>query len=303
MLILVVAYFLTVTAINTVQANPTGYKESDFTKDELNLSGLNDEQKKLTLKILNNHNCNCGCAKDTWAECIKTDKNCPYSRPMGDRVAEMVKVGESEEFIRGFFDGWKEGTQKKGRKDEDPNKVYPVIPMNAPSKGPTDAPVTMIMYLDYQCPFCKQVNATLKALLNEYPDKIRLFVMNNPLSFHKNAMPAALAARAAERQGKFWEMHDSIFESSAPLDDSNLLKIAEKAGLNIEKFNADRNDEQLKAEILKEQEQAVKNGATGTPATFVNGKKYGGAKPLPEFKNAVDAALKEANVTAIPGSK
>ncbi len=104
-------------------------------------------------------------------------------------------------------------------------------------------------------------------------------------------MPAALAARAAGLQGKFWEMHKLLFKDTRALDDADLLKYAGQIGLEIEKFNIDRNNKELKDEILKEQAQAVKNNAAGTPAFFVNGKKLTGARPLSFFKTAVEEAL------------
>jgi protein-disulfide isomerase len=176
--------------------------------------------------------------------------------------------------------------------------------MNAPVKGPDNAPVTIIEYTDYQCPFCKRVQPTLHTLFKEYEGKIRFASMSNPLSFHKNAMAAALAGRAAAKQGKFWEMHDLMFENSRALDDASLVKYAGQIGLDIEKFNADRNSEELKAYIKKEQAQAVKNGATGTPAFFINGKKLSGAQPISAFKAAVESALKaKANPKPAPDSK
>ncbi len=295
LLILTIVFSLAATTIHLAYATSITYKESDFNKEELDLSSLSHEQKEQVLKILNNNSCSCGCSKGTWANCIKTDRKCPYSRPMGKKVVKMVKEGKSKDFILGFFEGWEEGNQrrKKKRRNEDPNKIYPVTTMNAPTKGPKDASVTIIEYTDYQCSFCKRVQPTLKKLLEEYPGKIRFATMNNPLSFHKKALPAALAARAAGKQGKFWEMHDILFKNTKALDDADLVKYAEKLGLNIEQFNKDRNNEDIKTEILKEQKQAVKNGATGTPAFFVNGKKLSGAKPLTSFKMAVEAALKD----------
>ncbi len=301
--VLAVIYSLTLTAVQAAPIKPINYKEADFSKPELDLSSLNAEQKDFALKILNNNMCTCGCTKGTWANCIKTDIKCPFSRPVGARVVKMIKEGKSKGFILGFFDGWEEGNKRKRRRaKDDPNKIYPVTIMNAPVKGPQDAPVTIIEYTDYQCPFCKKVRATVEELLNDYPGKIRYAVMNNPLPFHKKALPAALAARAAKNQGKFWEMHELIFENSKALDDANLLKMAKKIGLNIEQFNTDRNNEKLKAEIKKEQDQAVKNNARGTPAFFINGKKISGAQPLSRFKTAVDEALQRPKKKS-PGSQ
>jgi protein-disulfide isomerase len=297
---LLVMFSQPVTAAEFKAKKPTTYKASDFAEIELNLSSLTDKQKDQVLKILNDYNCVCGCSKGTWANCIKTDIHCPYSRPMGAAIAKMIEIGKKEANAIRFLETYKKGVQSKQgkrKKPEDPNKIYPVTTMNAPLKGSPDAPVTIIEYTDYQCPFCKRVQPTLKSLFKEFPDKIRFASMNNPLSFHKKALPAAMAARAAGKQGKFWEMHELLFENSRALDDANLVKYAQKIGLDIEKFNADRKSEELKAEILKEQQQAVKNGATGTPAFFINGKKLSGARPLAQFKTAVEDALKTKKST------
>jgi hypothetical protein len=171
------------TATESKAKKPTEYKPSDYIQKELDLTSLDDSQKQEVLGILNHYNCTCGCTKGTWANCIKTDKRCPFSRPMGARVVELVKEGESKDYIIGLFEGFKIGSdrKRKGRKAEDPNKIYPVTIMNAPIKGPKDAPVTLIEYTDYQCPFCKRVQPTLKNLLKEYPKKVRLVTMNNPV--------------------------------------------------------------------------------------------------------------------------
>lgn len=293
--VLAVIISMPVSAAEFKAKKPTTYTESDFSKKELDLSGLDEKQKEQVLKILNDYNCTCGCTKGTWANCIKTDIKCPFSCPMGAAVVKMVSLGKSDKRVLSFLDRfWKGsgGKGKGGKPKEDPNKIYPVTTMNAPVKGPKDAPVTLIEYTDYQCPFCKRVQPTIEALLKEYPDKIRFSSMNNPLSFHKQALPAAMAARAAGNQGKFWEMREILFENSRKLKDADLVGYAQDIGLDIDKFNTDRKDEKLKAEILKEQKQAVRNNATGTPAFFINGKKLSGARPLAQFKAAVDEALK-----------
>ncbi len=134
--------------------------------------------------------------------------------------------------------------RKIGEK-ENPNSIYPVSIMNAPFKGPKDAPVTIIEYTDYQCSFCKQIQPIIDALFKKYPGKICFATMNNPLPSHKNALFAAMASRAAARQGKFWEMHELIFENSESLNNTKLIKLAEKIGLNIEQFNRDIKDKKL----------------------------------------------------------
>ncbi len=297
----VIVFSLIVSIFHTTQAKPTNYKASDFKKDGLDLSGLNEEQTEEVIKLLNNNDCTCGCDFGSWANCIIRDKKCPYSRPTAVKVIKYVKEGKPEDFILGYFDGWKEGNARKRKKSkagkkDDPNRIYSVTTMNAPVKGPEDAPVTLIEYTDYQCHFCMKVQPTIKELLMLYPDKIRFVTMNNPLSFHENAFPAALAARAAGKQEKFWEMHELLFENSGSLEEGVLLDFAMQLDLNIDQFNVDRQDEGLKEEIMEEQKQAVQNGATGTPAFFINGKKVSGAKPLESFIETVDDAIKRAGI-------
>ncbi len=291
-LILVITFSQSVAAAELEAKPPTNYTASDFSKSDLDCSGLSEEQQKKVMYLLNNFNCTCGCTKGSWANCIKTDKKCPFNRKMGARVVRLIKAGKSNDYIMGLFDGFKIGSDRRNKKKDDPNKIYPVTTMNAPSRGPEGAPITMIEYTDYQCPYCKKVQPTINALLESYPDKIRYYTMNNPLSFHKRALAAAMTARAAGRQGKFWEMHHLLFENTKALNDEDLVNYAEKLELDLEKFNKDRNDEKLKGVILKEQAQAVKNRATGTPAFFINGKKLSGAKPLDAFKKAIEDALK-----------
>ncbi len=278
---------------------PNTFNEADFNKDELDLSGLNKEQKEFVLHLLNHNDCTCSCSKGSWANCIKNDSHCPFSRPMGASVVKMVKEGKNKDFISGVFAGWKEASdiRRNPPKPKDPNKIYPVTTMNAPVKGPENAPVTIIEYTDYMCPFCKRAQETINALFEEYQGKIRLAVLNNPLAFHKNALSLALASRAAARQGKFWQMRAMIFENPSSLQEADLVKLAQKLGLNIEQFNKDRNDAQLKAEILAEQKQALENGANGTPAFFINGKLLSGALPLGVFKEKIESALAEQDLS------
>jgi len=162
---------------------------------------------------------------------------------------------------------------------------------NAVSQGPEDAPITMIEILDYQCPYCKKIQSTVEDLLDQYSGKIRLVIMNNPLSFHKNALRAAMAARAAKEQGMFWEMHKLLLQNSNRLYGANLIRIAENLNLNIDTFNYYRKDEAIREEILKEQELVVRNGVNGTPAFFINGRKVQGAAPISDFQKVIDEEL------------
>jgi len=113
----------------------------------------------------------------------------------------------------------------------------------------------------------------------------------NPLSFHDKAMPTALAVTAAGKQGKFWEYYHTLFENNQALTDPDLKKYAADLGLNVEQWEKDRASDDVKKTVEAQQAIAMALGATGTPAFFVNGQTFSGAKPFEEFKVAIDAQL------------
>ncbi len=178
------------------------------------------------------------------------------------------------------------------RPQEDPNKVYevPVNPGDA-IKGPANAKVTIVEFSEFQCPFCKRVNPTMDQIVKEYGKDVRIVFKHNPLSFHKDAPYASQAALAAGKQGKFWEMHDMLFENQRQLKPEDIEKYAQELGLNMAKFKADAESDAIKKQIAADQALAGKVGARGTPTFFINGKKLRGAQPYPRFKEMIDAAL------------
>jgi len=128
--------------------------------------------------------------------------------------------------------------------------------------------------------------------MEAYPKDVRFVYKNYPLPFHKQAMPAALAAVAAGKQGKFFEMHDEIFKNNRSLSDEFYLKAAADIGLDVDKFKADLAAADTKALIDKEMKEAQANGVRGTPTIFINGKKPQG-RSLELYKGIIDEILKE----------
>lgn len=162
---------------------------------------------------------------------------------------------------------------------------------NAPIKGAENAPVTVVIFSDFQCPFCKRVLPTLEQISKEYDGKVRLAFRHNPLPFHPNAMPAAKASMAAKDQGKFWQMHDALFANQQDLSEAGIMKAAKEAGLDLKKFEVDFKSNKYDTVIKEDMEFARNNGATGTPAFFINGVALKGAQPFPAFKQIIEAML------------
>jgi len=178
------------------------------------------------------------------------------------------------------------------RRGPDPAKVYTVDVAGSASKGASDAKVTIVEFSDFQCPYCSRVGPTLARILRDYPDDVRVVYKHLPLSFHKEALPAAKAAEAAGRQGKFWEMHDLIFANQRSLNAAAYKQHAETLGLDVERFEKDFASPEIAARVAKDAEQARTLGVSGTPGFFVNGRFLSGAQPYDAFKTKIDEVLK-----------
>jgi RNA polymerase sigma factor (sigma-70 family) len=158
-----------------------------------------------------------------------------------------------------------------------------------PSQGPVDAPVTIIVFTDFQCDFCGKVLGTIDELLEEYPDQVRLVVKQFPV--HSTAVLAAEAALAAEEQDKFWQMHDLMIANQDDLGEEALVEHAKTAGLDVKKFRAALAGRAYRDEVEAEQAAGKEVGVEGTPCFFINGKKFVGAQPIERFRQAIDAEL------------
>jgi protein-disulfide isomerase len=163
---------------------------------------------------------------------------------------------------------------------------------DAPVKGPASAPVTVIAFSDFQCPFCSRAVPTLKEVEEKYPGKVRIAFKQLPLPFHDKAHLAAEAALAANEQGKFWQMHDKLFANQQALDRASLEKYAQELGLNMTKFKAALDSGKFKDKVDAEAKEGAAVGASGTPTFFINGTKLVGAQPFDAFKTAIDKELK-----------
>ncbi|MBT8454373.1 MAG: thioredoxin domain-containing protein [Deltaproteobacteria bacterium] len=180
----------------------------------------------------------------------------------------------------------------------DANKVYDIaVPKKAPTKGAAKAKVVIQEFSDFQCPFCSRVNPTIGQVIKEYGDKVQIVWRDYPLPFHKDAQPAAQAAREvfAQKGNKaFWAYHDLLFANQKTLSRENLEKFAEQVGgIDMKAFKAALDSGKHKAAVDADMAAVTKAGARiGTPSFFINGKLIQGAQPFAAFKVAIDDALK-----------
>ncbi len=158
------------------------------------------------------------------------------------------------------------------------------------SQGPETAPVTLVEYGDYQCSYCGEAYPILKEVQAKMGKGLRFVFRNFPITqIHPQALMAAEAAEAANLQGKFWQMHDMLYENQFDLSDESILVYAEKVGLDTDRFVADINGGALNARIKHDFQTGVMSGVNGTPSLFINGERYDGPRDVRSLVEALKA--------------
>jgi protein-disulfide isomerase len=161
------------------------------------------------------------------------------------------------------------------------------------TKGPKDAPVTIVEFSDFQCPFCKRAQAVVDDILRQYPDKVRLVYRDYPLPFHPQAGPAAEAAHCAGDQGKYWEYNHHLMSVEGSLQPDDLKKRATELGLDMASFQQCVDGTKWDATIKQTTDEAAALGVTGTPTFFINGRMIVGAQP-DQFKAIIEEEIQRA---------
>ena len=198
------------------------------------------------------------------------------------RIVEFLKEQKAAARKEAFIN------ELKGKYKTVVNLKAPVVEVSTggrPEKGPKDAPVTMIVFSDYECPFCRRAETTVEQVLKTYEGKIKYVFRDYPLPFHSKAKPAAVAANCAIPQGKFFEYNQKLFVTD--LSPENYKKIAGDLGMDQKKFDecVAKNDEKS---IDQDLADGAAVGVNGTPAFFINGRMLSGAQPFEAFKVIID---------------
>jgi protein-disulfide isomerase len=165
--------------------------------------------------------------------------------------------------------------------------------------GPGDAPVTVLEYGDYECPFCRGAARDLHRMLDLYPGSIRFVFRNFPIpQLHPHAEQAAEAAEAAAAQSRFWEMYDLLLRPSAGLDQDSLLEYARDLGLDLDRFGKEVTGAAHAAKIEQDVREGFRNGVNATPKFFVDGRRIDGKFPLEGLEDAIRASIRAASLRA-----
>ena len=161
-----------------------------------------------------------------------------------------------------------------------------------PSKGPEDAPITLVEFSDFECPFCVRVLPTIEQVQQTYGDQVRIVYRQFPLNaIHPNAQLSAEASLCADAQGKFWEMHDAIFETRGKAGADRLKTMASDLGMDSDLFGTCLDSGRFRGQVAADVEAGRQAGVTGTPALFINGRFLSGAQPFNVVSRVIDDEL------------
>jgi predicted DsbA family dithiol-disulfide isomerase len=197
------------------------------------------------------------------AQCVIEKRACPACLPAAQTIAKAVREGMAREQVEGLY---------KQRFDAASAKTIAVE--GSPSRGPDAAPVTVVEFADFECPFCQHIAPELDALWQKRQTAVRFVYKFMPLPMHPHGESAARAAIAAQAQGKFWEMHDKLFANGEHLDDAAILAYAAAIGLDLDRFRADLQSPATKARLDADRKLGDALKVKGTPTIFINGREY-----------------------------
>jgi protein-disulfide isomerase len=211
-----------------------------------------------------------------------------------DQVAGQIKTYLEQQGQQKARTEYFKTLQAKYKVDYKLEPIRVEVAATGPAKGPASAPVTIVEFSDFQCPFCSRLTPTLAEVEKKYGDKIRLVFRQYPLPFHQNAQKAAEASLCAADQGKFWELHDAMFGNQAELGVDQLKAKAASLGLNADKFNKCLDSGEKAAAIQADVKAGSAAGVSGTPAMFINGRFINGAVPIDQITTVIDDELRRA---------
>lgn len=248
----------------------------------VDLSKLSESQRSTFFQVINSEPSACD-KPHSLAKSLRDDATCRDSLIAGQFVADYLQAGAPTSEVR---TGLQE-VSKALKPREIPVEGRPVF-------GSETAPVTVVVFADFQCPHCKLEAPKIRKTVEQFRGRARLIFKHFPLMGHPRAKAAAIATEAALEQGKFWEMHDIVFANQDKLEDGDIRSYASKIGLDMTKFDASYNARKGKAVVEADKQHGEDAGVDGTPAVFVNGRRANGRYILfgGELSGWIDDALK-----------
>lgn len=252
------------TTASSAPALEQGQGGSGLSVPGMDFSSLPPAVQAELSQVLSDEFCTCGCPHALGA-CLKEHPQCRHAKRTTRLAARLLAAGasanETSAELGRYYATFR---QKRAAFTLDPRQC----------KGNEKAPVTLVEFADFECPFCGQARPLLEAFAKAHPTEVRLCFAAFPLPMHPHALPAAQAALFARDQGKFWAMHDALFTHQDALDPQSLVAHAQAVGVDGKKLKAALDKGQYKDELEKQKAQGQAAGVNGTPTVFLNGRRY-----------------------------
>lgn len=207
------------------------------------------------------------------------------------RIVQHLQQQKMAEAAMSFIDGLRQEAGVKVMLE--PPRIE-VDPEDSPRWGSADAPVEIVEFSDFQCPYCTRGAATLDQVKEHYGDKVTIVYRHFPLPMHDRADEGAAASECANEQGKFWEYHDELFANQRAMSDEDLRTYATNVGLDLAKFDECYTSGRHVATVQDDVEDGQKIGMSGTPGFYINGRMLAGAQPFEAFKQIIDDELERS---------
>jgi 2-hydroxychromene-2-carboxylate isomerase len=245
----------------------------------IDISKLDEFERKVFFRVINREPSACGKGQSLIYS-VKHDSGCRASFYAVGYVGHLVDSGFTDSEI----------SEKLEKRFREPRHT-PIDVSAAPMKGNAASRVTVVEFVDYECPHCKHAQALMRQLVEEYPNDVKVYFKHFPLSAHTNARLAAEGAIAAQKQGKFWQLSDKIWANSENLTSAVLEKSAKEVGLDLGRWRRDRDSDEVKGRVEKDRAEGMNLGINATPSIYINGRKYDDPLEIASLRDWVDEEL------------
>jgi protein-disulfide isomerase len=257
-----------------------GGEDSKTPPAGVDISKLDDFGRKVFFRIANSEPSVCGQAQSLLASAKAKQGGCARSVNALRYVARLVD--------QGFTDSEVSEALAKRYRPITPKKIDV---SDAPMKGNPKARVTLVEFADYECPHCKHFQPVLHQILDEFPNDVKLYFKHYPLPQHTMARTAAEAAVAAQKQGKFWQFQDKLWDHQDDLSPAEIEKVAKESGLDLAKFRQDLASDAVKAKVEKDKNEGAAAGLQATPTLYIDGREYTDSRDADSLREWIKDAL------------
>jgi protein-disulfide isomerase len=276
---------------SAADASPTRSETKDVTLPGVDTSSLTTREKSEWSRFVSELRSPCADQPVSVAQCVSEARSCKACVPAAKALAKQVQRGRPRQQVEAFF---------KSRFAAD--QVKEIALEDSPSKGNPGAPVLLVEFADFQCPACRAARPLVEDALQKHDGQTRLVFKNFPLSIHQYGEKLARSARAAQQQGKFWEMYAALFENQDRISPQVVDELAKGLGLDMTKFAKDLESEAVADAVSRDRKQGERLDIQSTPTLFINGRMF---PPTPDFAEDLEdwISLEIEMTTGAPATK